>query len=225
MILVYLTQQTAVYDYIAIRAGQISRGKPLRVVLSLAGDHRAAVGVPRQPDHDPARRPDHVPARGRARHRPDPADRDRGDRIQHRRDRDADRRPAEHHHRRRDRPHASTSSSSTWRRSSSSRSWSSIAGLYLFYRRRLQIEPREPAPGDGARRRGFDPRLRRAAPDGPRPRRHDPALLRPPAASHRAGHRRSDRRRRRAAGHPDPTSSRRSRRSSGRRCSSSSPCS
>ncbi len=37
MILVYLTQQTGVYDYIAIRAGQISRGDPLRVVLSLAG--------------------------------------------------------------------------------------------------------------------------------------------------------------------------------------------
>ncbi len=36
MILVYLTQQTGIYDYIAIRAGQISRGEPLRVVLSLA---------------------------------------------------------------------------------------------------------------------------------------------------------------------------------------------
>ena len=37
MILVYLTQQTGVYDYIAIRAGQISKGRPLCVVLSLAG--------------------------------------------------------------------------------------------------------------------------------------------------------------------------------------------
>jgi Na+/H+ antiporter NhaD/arsenite permease-like protein len=37
MILVYLTQQTGIYDYIAIRAGQLSRGKPLFVVLSLAG--------------------------------------------------------------------------------------------------------------------------------------------------------------------------------------------
>jgi Na+/H+ antiporter NhaD/arsenite permease-like protein len=36
MILVYLTQQTGIYDYIAIRAGQLSRGEPLRVVLSLA---------------------------------------------------------------------------------------------------------------------------------------------------------------------------------------------
>ena len=36
MILVYLTQQTGVYDYIAIRAGQLSRGEPFRVVLSLA---------------------------------------------------------------------------------------------------------------------------------------------------------------------------------------------
>src|SRR5918995_869524 len=37
MILVYLTQQTGVYDYIAIRAGQISQGRPLWVVISLAG--------------------------------------------------------------------------------------------------------------------------------------------------------------------------------------------
>ncbi len=37
MILVYLTQQTGVYDYIAIRAGQISRGNPFWVVISLAG--------------------------------------------------------------------------------------------------------------------------------------------------------------------------------------------
>jgi Na+/H+ antiporter NhaD/arsenite permease-like protein len=37
MLLVYLTQQTGIYDYIAIRAGQISGGRPLWVVLSLAG--------------------------------------------------------------------------------------------------------------------------------------------------------------------------------------------
>ncbi|MGH2956250.1 MAG: ArsB/NhaD family transporter [Solirubrobacterales bacterium] len=37
MILVYLTQQTGVYDYIAIRAGQLSRGRPLWVVISLVG--------------------------------------------------------------------------------------------------------------------------------------------------------------------------------------------
>lgn len=36
MILVVLTQQTGVYDYIAIRAGQLSGGRPLFVVLSLA---------------------------------------------------------------------------------------------------------------------------------------------------------------------------------------------
>jgi Na+/H+ antiporter NhaD/arsenite permease-like protein len=36
MILVYVTQQTGVYDYVAIRAGQISHGEPLRIVLSLA---------------------------------------------------------------------------------------------------------------------------------------------------------------------------------------------
>ncbi len=37
MVLVFLTRSTGVYDYIAIRAGQISRGRPLAVVLSLAG--------------------------------------------------------------------------------------------------------------------------------------------------------------------------------------------
>ena len=36
MILVYLTQQTGIYDYIAIRAGQFSRGEPFRVVFALA---------------------------------------------------------------------------------------------------------------------------------------------------------------------------------------------
>jgi Na+/H+ antiporter NhaD/arsenite permease-like protein len=37
MILVFLTQQSGIYDYIAIRAGQLSRGRPLAVVMSLAG--------------------------------------------------------------------------------------------------------------------------------------------------------------------------------------------
>ena len=37
MILVYVTQQSGVYDYIAVRAGQLSRGEPFLVVLTLAG--------------------------------------------------------------------------------------------------------------------------------------------------------------------------------------------
>ena len=37
MILVLLTQQTGVYDYIAIRAGQISKGRPFWVVMALGG--------------------------------------------------------------------------------------------------------------------------------------------------------------------------------------------
>ncbi len=37
MILVVLTRETGVYDYIAIRAGQLSRGRPFYVVLALAG--------------------------------------------------------------------------------------------------------------------------------------------------------------------------------------------
>src|ERR687892_2066107 len=37
MLLVHVTQQTGVYDYIAIRAGQLSGGRPWGVVISLAG--------------------------------------------------------------------------------------------------------------------------------------------------------------------------------------------
>ena len=36
MILVYLTQQTGVYDYVAIRAGQLSKGRSFAVTMSLA---------------------------------------------------------------------------------------------------------------------------------------------------------------------------------------------
>jgi Na+/H+ antiporter NhaD/arsenite permease-like protein len=36
MILVYLTQQTGVYDYVAIRAGQLSGGRPFALTMSLA---------------------------------------------------------------------------------------------------------------------------------------------------------------------------------------------
>jgi Na+/H+ antiporter NhaD/arsenite permease-like protein len=37
MLLVYLTQQSGVYDYIAVRAGQLSRGSPFLIVLYMAG--------------------------------------------------------------------------------------------------------------------------------------------------------------------------------------------
>ncbi len=37
MILVEITRRTGIYDYIAIRAGQLSHGQPLRVVIALAG--------------------------------------------------------------------------------------------------------------------------------------------------------------------------------------------
>ncbi|HMW45365.1 MAG TPA: SLC13 family permease, partial [Solirubrobacterales bacterium] len=35
MILVYLTQQSGVYDYIAVKAGQLSRGRPFLLVVML----------------------------------------------------------------------------------------------------------------------------------------------------------------------------------------------
>ncbi|MGI8630966.1 MAG: SLC13 family permease [Solirubrobacterales bacterium] len=37
MLLVHLTQESGVYDYIAIKAGQFSKGRPFWVVMSLAG--------------------------------------------------------------------------------------------------------------------------------------------------------------------------------------------
>jgi Na+/H+ antiporter NhaD/arsenite permease-like protein len=37
MILVYLTQQTGIYDYVAIRAGQLSGGRTFALTMSLAG--------------------------------------------------------------------------------------------------------------------------------------------------------------------------------------------
>ena len=37
MLLVHLTRQTGIYDWIAVKAGQLSRGRPFLVVLSLAG--------------------------------------------------------------------------------------------------------------------------------------------------------------------------------------------
>ncbi|MBK5231716.1 MAG: ArsB/NhaD family transporter [Thermoleophilia bacterium] len=36
MILVYITQQTGIYDYIAVRAGQISRGRPFVLVVMMS---------------------------------------------------------------------------------------------------------------------------------------------------------------------------------------------
>ena len=104
MVLVWGTERTGVFTYLAIRVGQASRGRPARLMFGLTGDHRGRLGLPRQRDHDPAGRPDHVRDRRRPRARPDPADRRRGDREQPGRRRDADRRPAQHHHRRPERP-------------------------------------------------------------------------------------------------------------------------
>ena len=73
MIMVKLTETTGVYTYLAIRAGQLSRGRPLAVVASLAVTTARALGVPGQPHDGAADGADHVPARRRARHRPDPA--------------------------------------------------------------------------------------------------------------------------------------------------------
>src|SRR5688500_20237866 len=45
LILVYLTQQSGGYDWIAIRAGQLARGRPLLGVLYLAGTTAALSAV------------------------------------------------------------------------------------------------------------------------------------------------------------------------------------
>ena len=39
--MVRVTEPTGVYTWLAIKAGQLSRGRPLAVVVSLAGDDRA----------------------------------------------------------------------------------------------------------------------------------------------------------------------------------------
>ena len=103
MIVVRVTEPTGAYTWVAIRAGQLSRGPPVRGGGGAGADDRGAVGVPGQPHDGPADGADHVPARGRARRRPDPAGDHRDPRLEHRRHGDADRRPAEHHDRGRDR--------------------------------------------------------------------------------------------------------------------------
>lgn len=37
MVLVYLTRQSGIFDYVAVRAGQLSRGKPFALVVMMAG--------------------------------------------------------------------------------------------------------------------------------------------------------------------------------------------
>ena len=52
--MVRVTETTGVYTWLAIRAGQLSRGRPLAVVLALGDHDRGAVGVPGQPHDGPA---------------------------------------------------------------------------------------------------------------------------------------------------------------------------
>ena len=155
------------------------------------GDDGAALRVPRQPDDDPARRPGHVPALRRTRHRPDPADRDRDHRLQHRRHGDPDRRPAEHHHRRPHRPLLQP----VPRQPGADRG-DHLRGRDRGALRGVQIAPagrgEEQAVRHGPRRRLLDPRPRRAAAHRPGSHRHDPAVLRPPGARDRAGDSRAD---------------------------------
>ena len=130
---------------------------------------RRALGVPGQPDDGAADGADHVPARGRARHRPDPAGDHRGDRLEHRRHRNADRRPARTSSSPArpicpSRPSSRTSRRSPWWRSS----WSSGL-LYLAYRSKLQIAPKSAQAGPGPRRCRLDRGPRRAAAHRPDP--------------------------------------------------------
>ncbi len=97
--------------------------------------------------------------------------------------------------------------------------------LYLVYRPRLQIPPEKPQGGDGARRRLLDPRRRRAQAD------RAPCWRSRSSPSSSTGRSASSPRplrsrvRRSACSSPARISRSRSRRSSGRRCSSSSRCS
>ncbi len=188
------------------------------------GYDRAALRIPRQPDDDPARRAGDLPAGRRAGHRPDPADHHRGDLLEHRGHGDPDRRPAEHHHRRSLRPQLQR-----LHRQPRADRGADVRRRHRIPLFRLQTAAsgggKEPALRDGPRRRGVDHGRRRAAADGPRADRDDPALLRPPGAAHRAGDGRARRAPPSRCSSRRSTSTRRSRRSSGRPCSSSSPCS
>ena len=46
MLLVHLTQQSGVYDYVAIRAGQLARGEPFRLDDEPRRAYGAALRVP-----------------------------------------------------------------------------------------------------------------------------------------------------------------------------------
>ena len=225
MLMVKVTETTGVYTYLAIRAGQLSRGRPLAVVVSLAVttallsaflDNLTTVllMVPitfllaDALDIDPIPLVDH-----------------RDHRLEHRRHRDADRRPAEHPHRGRAPASRSPRSSSTSPRSRSITFVVVTAGLYLVYRRRLQVAPeaRDRVMELDARRSIED--MRRAQAHRAGAGRHDPAVLRPPGAAPRARDRRADRRDGDAVHEPPVARGVARRASSGRRCSSSSACS
>ena len=51
MLMVRLTEPTGVYTWLAIRAGQLSERPPARRRSLARGHHRAALGLPGQPDH------------------------------------------------------------------------------------------------------------------------------------------------------------------------------
>ena len=203
MILVYLTQQTGVYDYIAIRAGQLSKGRPLAVVLSLAVttallsaflDNLTTILliVPITFLLADALDVDPIPLivieviasniGGTATLIGDP-------------------------------PNIIIAGATDLSFNDFIVNLAPIAARHLRRRDRPAL-PLVPAPAsdrgeepplrDGARRRRFDSGCGRAAADGAGARPHGPRLLRPPGAPHRAGHRRADRRRGRAAGHPLP---------------------
>ena len=64
-------------------------------------------------------------------------------------------------------------------------------GLYLLYRRSLQISPEAREHVHEPRRGALDRGRRRAQAHRPDPRRHDPAVLRPPGTAPRARDRRA----------------------------------
>ena len=99
MLMVKVTEPTGVYTWLAIRAGQLSRGRPVAVMWSLAVTTAVLSAFLGNLTTVLLMVPITFLGR-RARHRPDPAGRDRDPGLQHRRHGDADRGPAEHPHRR-----------------------------------------------------------------------------------------------------------------------------
>ena len=119
MVIVSVLRQTGVFEYVAIWCAKRSRGKPYRLMVMLCVLTAVASAVLDNVTTVLLIAPVTFLVCDRLGLNPVPVPDRRGDGLQHRRRRDAGRRPAEHHHRQPGRTCPSTTSWSTWRPGSS----------------------------------------------------------------------------------------------------------